>query len=122
MPSDVRSDSDFVNAYGSIAPPQLPPGRYFLSITCTMAQRRNRADSGYAFEVRAGELSYLGDLAKQTACTDGAYFELRTRHVATCRTPRPNSLRRPASPRRGGCSCPLPTSSTRGDTGQRLSG
>jgi len=84
MPSDVRNDSDIVNAYGSIAAPQLPLGRYFLSITCTMAQRRNRADSGRSAGGRA-------ELSRRSGQADGLHRRRELRAADAARRDLPNA-------------------------------
>lgn len=78
IPVDMFSEkSDFEDHHGTVHALRLPPGTYYFS-TMTMSAR-TRVRPTFLFDVRAGEMTYLGELLMNPA-PGGRSFLIRDQY------------------------------------------
>jgi hypothetical protein len=76
IPIDTNRNSDFPNFYGSLRAVSLSPGSYYLTASFTSPGLGTTALTGFAFDVRAGEMTYVGELAKKSSCDEMTRYQV----------------------------------------------
>jgi hypothetical protein len=83
VPVDLLEHSDFEGHYGALSAVSLPPGEYAAVVTFTTPWADTTSAPAFAFEVFAGEVTYLGTVRKHGGCNSNSpSFDVIDRHAA----------------------------------------
>ena len=78
---DAPSESDFPDHFGTLSTLSLPPGRYAVSVQYANPELESTGKPpAVAFDVVAGQVTYIGELWRETPCQIKASVLVRDRY------------------------------------------